>query len=139
MFAIVSRTISWISIYASVVTSPSTTTSPVVVAVSQATRERGSWARNASRIASETWSQSLSGWPSVTDSEVKKSCGDCINEVGISGSLLPGRKIARLLIGKLVDRNAHGFELERGDLAIHFLGEGMDAVGKLALVLQQEF
>ena len=28
----------------------------------------------ASRIASETWSQSLSGWPSVTDSDVKRYC-----------------------------------------------------------------
>src|SRR5215217_4699995 len=77
------RTTSWISTYASVVTSPITTTKPVVDPVSQATRERGSCAKKASRIASETWSHSLSGWPSVTDSEVKKSWGDCMNEVGI--------------------------------------------------------
>src|SRR5215213_6502634 len=64
-----------------------TSTKPVVAAVSQATRERGSCARNASRIASEIWSHSLSGWPSVTDSEVKKSCGDCIKDVGM-GRLL---------------------------------------------------
>src|SRR5262245_37805863 len=47
-------------------------TSPVVVAVSQATRAAGSSARMASRMASETWSHILSGCPSVTDSEVKR-------------------------------------------------------------------
>ncbi|KAK3036368.1 hypothetical protein RJ639_032137, partial [Escallonia herrerae] len=40
--------------------------------VSQATLLSGSCSRQASRIASETWSQSLSGWPSLTDSEVKR-------------------------------------------------------------------
>ena len=53
-----------------VVISPHTSTSPVVVAVSQATREFGSWASIASRIASETWSHILSGCPMDTDSEV---------------------------------------------------------------------
>ena len=48
-----------------------TITMPVVVTVSQATRPLGSWARMASRTASEIWSQTLSGCPSVTDSEVK--------------------------------------------------------------------
>ncbi len=42
-----------------------------VVKVSQATRAMGSCLIIASRIASLTWSQSLSGCPSVTDSEVK--------------------------------------------------------------------
>src|SRR5947209_280459 len=45
---------------------------PVVTAVSQATRASGSLARMASRMASETWSASLSGWPSVTDSDVNR-------------------------------------------------------------------
>src|SRR5205809_5122402 len=45
---------------------------PVVTAVSQATRASGSLARMASRMASEIWSASLSGWPSVTDSDVKR-------------------------------------------------------------------
>ena len=40
--------------------------------VSQATRAYGSCAKISLRIASEIWSQILSGWPSVTDSEVKK-------------------------------------------------------------------
>jgi len=48
---------------------------PVLAAVSQATFELGSSARQASRMASETWSQILSGWPSPTDSEVKRKLG----------------------------------------------------------------
>src|SRR5436190_8666508 len=48
------------------------TTKPVAVSVSQATRLAGSSARQASRMASEIWSAILSGWPSVTDSEVNK-------------------------------------------------------------------
>ena len=50
--------------------SPATMQSPVVTMVSQATRASGSWARMASRMESEIWSAILSGWPSVTDSEV---------------------------------------------------------------------
>ncbi len=67
-----SRTICGISTYASVVTSPATCTRPVVTIVSTATRDVGSCARSASRIASEIWSQTLSGCPSVTDSDVKR-------------------------------------------------------------------
>src|SRR5208282_3478722 len=48
------------------------TTKPVAVRVSQATRLEGSSVRQASRMASETWSAILSGCPSVTDSEVNK-------------------------------------------------------------------
>src|SRR6516165_7515229 len=44
---------------------------PVVMSVSQATRLSVSSASTASRTASEIWSAILSGWPSVTDSEVK--------------------------------------------------------------------
>src|SRR5262245_42036821 len=47
-------------------------TSPVVTTVSQATLASGSLVRIASRTASEIWSASLSGWPSVTDSEVNR-------------------------------------------------------------------
>src|SRR5439155_24012087 len=67
----VSRTIFGMSTYASVVISPATPTSPVVSNVSHATRPFGSSPRIASRTASEIWSAILSGWPSVTDSEVK--------------------------------------------------------------------
>src|SRR5437588_11207927 len=48
------------------------TTRPVAVSVSAATRLYGSCSRQASRIASDTWSAILSGWPSVTDSEVNR-------------------------------------------------------------------
>jgi hypothetical protein len=58
------------STYVSVVISPATTTSPVVISVSHATRPFGSSARTASRTESETWSATLSGCPSVTDSDV---------------------------------------------------------------------
>ena len=56
--------------YVFVVISPATTAMPVVTSVSHATRPAGSRARMASRTASEIWSATLSGWPSVTDSEV---------------------------------------------------------------------
>ncbi len=68
----VPRTTFWKSTYALVVISPAITTNPVAVRVSQATRLEVSSARQASRMASEIWSAILSGWPSVTDSEVNK-------------------------------------------------------------------
>src|SRR6478735_3856604 len=70
MSAIVSRTIARTSTYVSVVISPATTTRPVVTSVSQATRPSASSFRTASRTASEIWSATLSGCPSVTDSDV---------------------------------------------------------------------
>src|SRR4051794_19639626 len=60
------------STYASVDISPPTTTKPVVMNVSQATRAWGSLVRTASRTESEIWSAILSGCPSVTDSDVKE-------------------------------------------------------------------
>src|SRR5215210_9232681 len=60
------------STYVEVVISPATTTRPVVTSVSQATRLIGSSASAASRMVSEIWSAILSGWPSVTDSDVKR-------------------------------------------------------------------
>src|SRR3954447_24562603 len=48
---------------------------PVVIMVSTATRLRGSWSSIASRMESLIWSAILSGWPSVTDSEVKRRRG----------------------------------------------------------------
>jgi len=61
------------STYVSVEISPATTTSPVVISVSQAQRASGSSASTASRTVSDTWSAILSGWPSVTDSDVKRN------------------------------------------------------------------
>src|SRR3954454_10852791 len=69
---IVERTMPGMSAYPAVVTSPATWTSPVVTRVSTATRLVGSCASRASRMASLIWSQILSGWPSVTDSEVNR-------------------------------------------------------------------
>ena len=68
----VSLTIFFFSSYAFVVISPITNTTPVVVAVSQATLDMGSFSRSASSIASDIWSHILSGCPSVTDSDVNK-------------------------------------------------------------------
>src|SRR3954463_11376142 len=80
MLRIVVRAMSWMSTYVSVVISPETTTSPVFTSVSHATRPYGSSRMTASRTPSEIWSAILSGWPSVTDSEVNRyslseSCG----------------------------------------------------------------
>ena len=58
------------STYVLVVTSPATCTWPVVIIVSTATRLAGSSLIIESRMASLIWSAILSGWPSVTDSEV---------------------------------------------------------------------
>src|SRR5690242_10912559 len=77
------RTISGMSAQAVVVISPATSTSPVVVAVSQATRESGSCASSASSTPSLIWSQSLSGWPSVTLSLVKNAFGSVMKLLDI--------------------------------------------------------
>src|SRR5215218_2111002 len=60
------------STYVSVEISPETTTRPVLTSVSHATRPVGSSAITASRTPSEIWSATLSGWPSVTDSDVNR-------------------------------------------------------------------
>ena len=73
MLAMVSRTIARTSTYVSVVISPATTTSPVVISVSHATRASRSSVSTASSTASEIWSAILSGWPSVTDSDVNSN------------------------------------------------------------------
>src|SRR3954471_11652652 len=69
---IVSRAMSGMSTYVSVVISPETTTRPVLTSVSHATRPPASSRRTASSTPSEIWSAILSGWPSVTDSEVNR-------------------------------------------------------------------
>src|SRR5918994_4229359 len=63
---------SWMSTYVVVEISPETTTRPVFTRVSHATRPVGSSRMTASRTPSEIWSATLSGWPSVTDSDVKR-------------------------------------------------------------------
>merc|ERR550514_1768808 len=66
------RTIFSQSSFDPVVISPSTITMLSLHAVSHATLLLGSTFKHASSTASETWSQSLSGWPSFTDSELKR-------------------------------------------------------------------
>src|SRR5258705_13983169 len=72
MRRIVSRTMSGRCTYALVVISPAITQRPVVTRVSHATRDAGSSASSASSTASEMASATLSGCPSVTDSDVKR-------------------------------------------------------------------
>jgi len=72
MSTITERTSASRSTQALVVTSPATIATPVLTRVSQATRAPGSRANRASSTASEIWSATLSGWPSDTDSEVKR-------------------------------------------------------------------
>src|SRR5579885_550829 len=78
--------------WALVVISPATTTQLQVRRVSQATRLKGSCFRQASRMPSDTASATLSGWPSVTDSDVKKNFS------------LPNGESAALFIPDLLER-----------------------------------
>src|SRR3989442_15280972 len=76
---------------APVVISPASTTRLSFTSVSAATRERGSCAKIASSTASEIWSATLSGWPSDTDSEVKRK------SLIAGGGLGGGRKETKFL------------------------------------------
>jgi hypothetical protein len=72
------------------VISPPTTTILLFAKVSQATRLFGSTVRQASRMASEMVSQTLSGWPSPTDSDEK------MKERGMEGGIVTyGRIVMR--------------------------------------------
>ena len=81
MLLTVSLTTFGISTYVLVVISPATKTTPVVTRVSHATRPNGSSVSTASSTASEIWSASLSGWPSVTDSEVNRYRGPMVRRI----------------------------------------------------------
>src|SRR2546423_11685771 len=85
------------STYVSVEISPDTTTSPVLTSVSQATRPLGSSRMTASSTPSEIWSAILSGWPSVTDSDVKrKSFSPGIGRAGYKDSAAMPRALAEV-------------------------------------------
>src|SRR6516165_4574578 len=90
------------STYVSVVISPATTTSPVVISVSQATRPFGSSVRTASSTESEIWSAILSGCPSVTDSEVNWKLSAI------------GRRLPEGIIGRGRRIDGHGLLFGRG-------------------------
>src|ERR1043165_45501 len=116
MRRMVLRAMCWKSILALVVISPASTTRLSFTSVSAATRERGSWARIASSTASEIWSATLSGWPSETDSEVKRCSLIVLRSRGKIGKRPQGYQIIlhrfpRFLLGmaaKLPLRVLHG-------------------------------
>src|SRR3954453_13590082 len=132
MSMIRSRTTRGISTYDSVVTSPATTTRPVVTRHSTATRLSGSWSRSASRTESLIWSAILSGCPSVTDSEVNSlramSSSPCsgAGRRCRAGVNLPGRAQREGLVpdgmGELVLATGQGSAAplrgQQGDLAV---------------------
>src|SRR5919202_3550332 len=113
------RTTRGMSTYASVVISPATTTSPVVTSTSQATRPSGSWRSTSSRTPSEIWSAILSGWPSVTDSEV--------NRYSLSVSVMGRESVASRSVAipllALVEVDDDGDALERVAVAQAVLDE----------------
>src|SRR6185503_8985971 len=128
MSAIVSRTIERTSTYVSVVISPATTTRPVVTSVSQATRPSASSVRTASRTASEIWSATLSGCPSVTDSDVNWNVRALI---GPNLSQDPGARQSGSLDRGVALHQARG-ELGQGDP----VEDGADALGDRHLDVQ---
>ena len=98
--------------------------------VSQATRPAGSSSRTASRTASEIWSAILSGWPSVTDSELKViSPGTgTASSFGIARRLDDRCPLAARSAGELVRRNA----LQQGAQGVgqrHAVDEAADGLG----------
>src|SRR5881396_1977914 len=92
----------------SVVISPATTTSPVVISVSHATRPFGSPPMTASRTESEIWSAILSGWPSVTDSDVKENerCAMAAKRTYESSRLFRRGLAAHQLLDEVGERDA---------------------------------
>src|SRR3954468_22295935 len=94
--------------------SPETTTRPVLTSVSQATRPVGSSAMTASSTPSEIWSATLSGWPSVTDSEVNRysfsASGWFIGE-RVAAAVHAARPSSALLLASvIVDHERHALE-----------------------------
>src|SRR3954452_6834365 len=81
------------STYVVVEISPETTTRPVLTRVLHETRPYGSSRRTASSTPSEIWSATLSGWPSVTDSDVNR------NSLSANWVMRPDRLAPCLLAG----------------------------------------
>src|SRR5690242_11212442 len=136
MALMVPRTMSGMCTYVVVVISPATTAMPVVTSVSQATRAAASLVRMASRIASEIWSAILSGWPSVTDSDVKtwrasNMWMDLPLARQTSGGATPGQPRVgieqlhvhgfRQRVAENVERQVRGARGQRGDRRRHRL------------------
>src|SRR5213594_3803010 len=115
----VPRTMSEMWTYVVVVISPATTAMPVVTRVSHATRAVASLAMMASSTASEIWSAILSGWPSVTDSEVKtwRCAGICrsrrdldVQSSGAPPGGQPGVGVEQLQIHRFGEREPQQVE-----------------------------
>src|SRR5260370_21293591 len=89
---------------ACVVTSPMTTHRPFVIAVSQATRACASCVRIPWSRASETWSHTLSGWPSVTDSDVSRNEREALKAVATTTAnhIGPGNSVGDAHYGLIV-------------------------------------
>src|SRR6476661_2343786 len=102
------------STYVSVEISPETTTSPVLTSVSHATRPVGSSRMTASRTPSEIWSATLSGCPSVTDSDVKRYS---FSAKLVMRGRLAGVAAARLALVE-VDDERHAVHAEAGAQSI---------------------
>src|SRR5580693_3456679 len=120
-----------------VVISPATTIRPVVSIVSHATREKGSPLSAASTTASEIWSAILSGWPSVTDSEVKRNplsiavscaCADaCVCGGGLGAELRPDNCRARYHSAELAPRHLR-FEVAQPAVGVDHEPAGLDVL-----------
>src|SRR5579862_7329217 len=118
----VRRTSDSTSTQALVVISPATITTPVFTNVSQATRPRASSLRMASSTTSEIWSATLSGWPSETDSDVKRKscamlCFRCV-PAGLEPLSVPSRPHGRLARASLFHCRQPGGELGGGKAVI---------------------
>src|SRR4051812_34898364 len=111
-------------------------TCPVVTSVSHATRLLGSCVRIASRIASEIWSATLSGWPMVTDSLVnrwvlRRNSGDTRSSNGVDGAgattetraATPGFKVK-------ADDPCRRYRESRGSENVHPRGDSCKLPGK---------
>src|SRR5579883_1132530 len=100
--------------------------------VSHATRPFGSSLRIASSTASEIWSATLSGWPSVTDSLVKSR-----RYAIVLRPLAPGCHVLDLLGRERIDVDVHRCELEFGDLFVDVLGNVVDFLFERPVILGQ--
>src|SRR5262245_21938722 len=128
MSAILLRTSRGMSTQVSVEISPATTTSPVVISVSQATRPAGSSASTASSNGSEIWSAILSGWPSVTDSDVNRN-----SRAGMKPGRLVDRQEGRQLQILGLAAGLEEQRAERLEVALHLGRDGFAGHGREAL------
>src|ERR1700684_3141075 len=119
------------STYVLVEISPAMWIWPVIANVSHATRPCGSFARIASRTASEIWSATLSGCPSVTDSDVNS------RRYAMLGAFAPAGHVLHLLGCRRVDRDPERGELELRDLFVDVVRNRVDLLLERLVVLRK--